>query len=148
MRGLAAIAAIEMVLAAAGLAAVPLAAQQTDPVVTQHAPASGTLPAPKPAPMPSPTLDDSAGTTDANAAAAAKADAATRKIIGDKEAYKASVDKSIADYDAKMAEYRRQVRENDARNAEIRRRNAARMALYTACVAGDKAACAQYNSGP
>lgn len=127
----------------AASAAAPVLAQQTDPVVGQGAPVAS----PKPAPTPAPKLDDTAGTTDANANAAAKADADTRAIVDKQAAYKARVEKQISDYDAKMEEYRRQVRENEAKNAAILRRNEERMALYKSCVAGDKAACATYNSG-
>jgi len=117
--------------------ASPLSAQ----VVSQGAPGA------RPAPPAAGKLDDTAGTTDANADAAAKADAQTRRIVDKQAAYRAAVDKSIADYDAKMEEYRRQVRENEARNAATRARNEARAALYKACVAGDKAACRRYDAG-
>lgn len=137
---------------AVGAAAVlipssPLRAQQTDPVIRQGAPTGGAVPANRPVLAP-PNTDDTAATTDANAVAAAAAEAQTRKIIADKQAYRAAYDKTIADNDAKMEAYRQQVRENEARNAEIRRRNEATAALYKACVAGDKAACQRYNAGP
>lgn len=101
----------------------------------------------KAVPRPAPSNDDTQGTTDANADAARNADAQTRRIVDKQAEYKAKVDKSISDYDAKMEAYRAQVRPNEARNAEIERRNAARAALYKACVAGDKGACARYNAG-
>lgn len=106
------------------------------------------VPAPKPKIAPAPVpYDDSAGTTDANARAAAKANAQTRGIVNRQAEYKALVDKNIADYDAKMDDYRRAVRENEARNAEIMRRNAERQALYKACLAKDRAACKKYDAG-
>lgn len=148
MNNRASVKVVNMALATmATLLPPPAVAQQADPIIRQSAPVASGRSAPAPAPKPVAKVDDATGTAAANADAAAKADAQTRKIIGAKEAYKASVAKSVADYDAKMEAYREQVRANEAKNAEIRRRNEARAALYKACVAGDKAACQRYNGG-
>lgn len=129
------------------LSAAPVRAQGTDPVVRQGAPVKGSAPSVPAAPAVPVARDDNAGTTDANANAAAVAREQTRKIIADKAANDAAREQTIADNDARMEDYRRRVRETEAKNAEIRRRNEARVALYKACVAGDKAACQQYNAG-